>query len=109
MKPRIVSCNSDYSANNISAAAAVVISFGLSFGGGLTLRKHHRALFESFIWIFKAVEKTKTGTLHSAMKENGRDAIYFDYFSSEADLPPDVSSLYDVALVSGGNVARQSP
>ena len=55
-------------------------------------------------------EQSKIGALHAAMKDNGRDAIYFDYFSAESSLPPDAAALYDVALVSGaqGPVAALS-
>jgi len=46
-------------------------------------------------------ERLAPGPLHSAMKENGRDAIYFDYFASAADLSAEIVKLYDVVLARG--------
>ena len=53
----------------------------------------------------QGAEQTKIGTLHSAMRDNGRDAIYFDYFTSADALSPKIVALYDVALVAGGDAA----
>ncbi|MEK0446820.1 MAG: hypothetical protein RLZZ399_2141 [Verrucomicrobiota bacterium] len=46
-------------------------------------------------------EQSAKGMLHNAMRENGRDALYFDYFPSADLLSPELVALYDVALVSG--------
>lgn len=47
------------------------------------------------------VERIASGPLHSAMKENGRDAIFFDYFAGPDDLSADIVKMYDVVLVRG--------
>ncbi|MEY5025795.1 MAG: hypothetical protein RLZZ244_1323 [Verrucomicrobiota bacterium] len=44
-------------------------------------------------------EQSAKGPLHDAMREHGRDAIYFDYYPSASLLTPELASLYDVALV----------
>jgi putative membrane-bound dehydrogenase-like protein len=46
-------------------------------------------------------EQSKIGTLHEVMKQHGRDAIFFDYFTNNDGLTPAIAALYDVALVSG--------
>jgi len=55
----------------------------------------------------QGIEKTQPGPLHSAMKENGRDAIFFDYFGAPQDFTPALAGLYDAVLVRGdaGNLA----
>jgi putative membrane-bound dehydrogenase-like protein len=53
------------------------------------------------------VEKLGPGSLHSAMKENGRDAIYFDYYGATSELTKELASLYDAILVRGD--AQNSP
>ena len=54
------------------------------------------------------VEKTAPGPLHRAMKENGRDALFFDYFGSTNDLTPELISLYDAVLVRGDDASLPS-
>ncbi len=55
-------------------------------------------------------EKAALGPLHSAMKENGRDALFFDYFGSANDLTVELAVLYDAVLVRGeaGNLPALS-
>ncbi len=43
-----------------------------------------------------ALEQTKAGPLHLAMEAMGRDAIWFDYVTDEADLTPGFLARYDV-------------
>jgi putative membrane-bound dehydrogenase-like protein len=47
------------------------------------------------------VEKTAPGPLHQAMKENGRDALFFDYFGNANELSAEMVALYDAVLVRG--------
>jgi putative membrane-bound dehydrogenase-like protein len=54
----------------------------------------------------QGAEQRKIGTLHSAMRDHGRDAIYFDYFTSADVLTPKMAALYDVALVCGSDAAH---
>ncbi len=49
----------------------------------------------------QGVEKAAVGPLHSAMKDNGRDALFFDYYGSAADLTAPLAALYDAVLVRG--------
>ncbi|MEI6714966.1 MAG: PVC-type heme-binding CxxCH protein [Verrucomicrobiota bacterium] len=46
-------------------------------------------------------EQSKIGTLHRAMQDHGRDAIFFDYFTPKDGLTGEMAGLYDVAIVSG--------
>jgi len=49
----------------------------------------------------QGAEKTKPGPLHSAMKENGRDSLFFDYFGAVADFTPSLAAFYDAVLIRG--------
>ena len=51
------------------------------------------------------VERLAPGPLHSAMKENGRDAVFFDYFGDPGDLSAELAGLYDAVLVRGNAAA----
>jgi putative membrane-bound dehydrogenase-like protein len=44
-------------------------------------------------------EQERAGTLHHAMRENGRRAIYFDYYSSVDALTQDLRGLYHAVVV----------
>jgi len=48
-------------------------------------------------------EQTAVGKLHEAMRDLGRDAIWFDYFSKRADVPQDAAAIYD-AMINTGTV-----
>ncbi|HBJ83216.1 MAG TPA: hypothetical protein DDZ88_04950, partial [Verrucomicrobiales bacterium] len=48
-------------------------------------------------------EQTAVGKLHEAMRDLGRDAIWFDYFSKRADVPQDAAVIYD-AMINTGTV-----
>lgn len=53
-------------------------------------------------------EQSQTGPLADAMRELGRDAIWFDYLPGEAKPAPDLLSLYDVVRTRGDGLTRES-
>jgi putative membrane-bound dehydrogenase-like protein len=46
-------------------------------------------------------EQTAVGPLHAAMRDLGREAIWFDYFSKRSDVPMDAAAHYDVMIHTG--------
>ncbi len=53
-------------------------------------------------------EQSQTGPLADAMRELGRDAIWFDYLPGAAKPAPDLLSLYDVVRTRGDGLTRDS-
>jgi len=49
----------------------------------------------------EGAEQAKPGPLHEAMRDLGRDGIWFDYFSQRADVPQNAATIYDVMINTG--------
>ena len=77
----------------------VVLSFTLGIG---CLAKAEGPIRVAYVDPSGA-EQERAGTLHNAMRENGRRAIYFDYYSSAEALTADLQRLYHVVVVRSDN------
>lgn len=76
---------------------AVLITFLLTVSAHAALTGPIRVLYLDT----EGREQTAIGPLHEAMRDLGRDAIWFDYFSRRSDVPMDAPANYDVIIHTG--------
>jgi putative membrane-bound dehydrogenase-like protein len=86
---------SDFSLSSKLATGALLL--GCTFS---QLHAAPRPLRIAYIDVDGA-ERSKKGLLNELMRDLGREALFFDYFGTPADLTPELAALYDSAVVSG--------
>ena len=79
------------------ALALAIVSIGLTAGSAFAAEGPLRVAYVDV----DGAEQEKAGVLHNAMRENGRRAIYFDYFHSPQALTADLQALYNAVVVRG--------
>ena len=79
------------------ALALAFVPIGLTAGGAFAAESPLRVAYVDV----DGAEQEKAGVLHNAMRENGRRAIYFDYFHSPQALTAELQPLYNAVVVRG--------